>query len=84
MRVQRASEGFKYGDTGNHATAVQNVIKFINKHSKADVYEGWLVKYNEHFVRREKITWTPEHEYDIAVSSANRYILIDIQGESHG
>jgi hypothetical protein len=84
-RIQRQSEGFKYGDTGNHSLAVERTKNFIIKQNpKADVYEKWNEKYPADFVRREKINWTPEHEYDLAVQIGLKWYYIDIHGESHG
>ena len=83
MRSKYKSETFRSGEGKAHKKGVQNVIDFINKHSKADVYRGWLVKYNPHFVRRENIDWTPEHEYDIAVCNNLKYTYLEIDGSSH-
>jgi hypothetical protein len=85
MKYQRQSEIPKKGEGKAHKQGVQNVIDFINAHSKADVYRGWWVKYNPLFVQREKITWTPEHEYDIAIQNKRtlKYLYIEVDGSSH-
>jgi hypothetical protein len=84
MKYQRQSEIPKKGEGPSHKKGVQNVIDFINSNNpKIDVYRGWLVKYNPHFVRRENIDWTPEHEYDIAIKNGFKYTYIEIDGSSH-
>ncbi len=86
MRVQNQSAGIKKGSGKEHDKAVDNVIKFLEEHNNLQVYKEWYVRYNDDFVRREKIDWTPEHNYDIAVLFKDKpeQFFIEVDGESHG
>ena len=96
MKVQRASEGQRYGDTNRqHAQAVDHVIYFWNNYSHPKyanwiIDKNWVEQYSPQFIK-ENPDRTKDHFFHVADLSFYEWCIdqpvlqlcIEIDGESH-
>lgn len=97
-RVQRASEGKRYGDTNKeHNEAVKRVVLFWAKHAHPE-YNKWLIdnswveQYSQKFIRDNKLVQSGRdhffHTPDLVFYEWHEdqcipKLIIEIDGESH-
>lgn len=89
LRVQRASEGFHYGNPPDHISAVKHVQKFLRANAQGE----WLSipEFVEHFHpkfnKKEKLRSDYSHSYDLAVVTPydinTPFLYIEVDGEKH-
>ncbi len=87
--IQRASEGFKYGNPPDHEQAVHNVKNFLIKNAQGEwvYWPEWEEKFYQQFCFINKLRLDYSHNYDLAVTTTfniNRpFLFIEIDGEKH-
>jgi len=88
MRVQRGSEGFRYGAPPDHERAVANVCRFLQGNGY-EVTVPYRVLFYPLFVAKERLRYE-FHEYDIAAWLLTHYhlndrpdIIVEVDGERH-
>ena len=88
LRVQRQSEGFKYGNGTTHTQAVLNVIEFflINRKKKEwYAIEEYLVRSNNDKWNKKEHRIFYQHSYDIAIldNQLKSILFIEVDGPKH-
>lgn len=98
MRIQRASEGFHYGDTNDdHTKAVRRTIQFWHdstnpRYGNWIIDQGWVEQYDQKFIQDNKLEKSGKdhffHVPDIALFEYKEDVpilklIIELDGKSH-
>lgn len=94
MRVQRKSEGKKYGNPPSHTQGVRNVAEFLDKHKKDKKWffiDEYLVRFDPVWCKKDRCRTDYSHSYDLALMSVDKkslgidvVVFIEVDGFKHG